>query len=228
MRLDEKTPARVALKEYLTPIRRPVGRPALTWLKQIETDLNATNVQLNLPKDSPEQIIITLEKITKDRSNWKRIIKSAWKDYPQNMGRFRKGHVNSSGNHLLNLCFQNDLIITNTLFKHRLSHICTWEAPFRKFKMKDGTERRQPIRNQIDYIITNRKYQPFIINSRSYNNLKTETDHRLVKMTIKLNWYKIKFDTKNEPKYNLGDFNKPNTIKVYKNNIQKKCRLLRV
>ena len=24
----------------------------------------------------------------------------------------------------------------------------------------------------------NRKYQPFIINSRSYNNLKTETDHR--------------------------------------------------
>ena len=67
---------------------------------------------------------------------------SAWKDYPQNMGRFGKGHVNSSGNHLLNLCFQNDLIITNTLFKHRLSHICTWEAPFRKFKMKDGTERR--------------------------------------------------------------------------------------
>ena len=59
--------------------------------------------------------------------------------------------------------------------------------------------------------------------SRSYNNLKTETDHRLVKMTIKLDWYKLKFDTKNEPKYNLGDFNKPNTIKVYKNNIQKKC-----
>ena len=50
MRLDEKTPARIALKEYLTPMRRPVGRPALTWLKQIETDLNATNVQLNLPK----------------------------------------------------------------------------------------------------------------------------------------------------------------------------------
>ena len=148
---------------------------------------------------------------------------SAWKDYPQNMGRFGKGHVNSSGNHLLNLCFQSDPIITNTLFKHRLSHICTWEAPFRKFKMKDGTERRQPIRNQIDYIITNRKYEPFIINSRSYNNLKTETDHRLVKMTIKLDWYKIKFDTKNEPKYNLGDFNKTNTIKVYKNNIQKNC-----
>ena len=66
--LDEKTPARVALKEYLTPMQRPVGRPALTWLKQIETDLNATNVQLNLSKDSPEQIIITLEKITKDEA----------------------------------------------------------------------------------------------------------------------------------------------------------------
>ena len=33
----------------------------------------------------------------------------------------------------------------------------------------------------------------------------------------------IKFDAKNEPKYTLGDFNKPNTFKVYKNNIQKKC-----
>ena len=65
MRLDEKTPARVALKEYPTPMRRLVGRPALTWLKQIETDLNATNVQLNLSKDSPEQIIITLKKLPK-------------------------------------------------------------------------------------------------------------------------------------------------------------------
>ena len=46
-------------------------------LQQIETDLNATNVQLNLSKDSPEQIIITLEKITKDRSNWRRIIRDA-------------------------------------------------------------------------------------------------------------------------------------------------------
>ena len=55
-------------------MRRPVGRPALTCLKQIETDLN---VQLNLSKDSPEQIIITLEKITIDGSNWRRIIRDA-------------------------------------------------------------------------------------------------------------------------------------------------------
>ena len=77
MRLDEKTPAHVALKEYLTPMRRPVGRPELTWLKQIETDLNAINVQVNLTKDSPEQIIITLEKIANDGSNWRRIIRDA-------------------------------------------------------------------------------------------------------------------------------------------------------
>ena len=69
--------AGVALKEYLTPMRRPVGQPALTLQKQIETDLNATNVQLNLSKDSPEQIIITLERITKDRSNWRIIIRDA-------------------------------------------------------------------------------------------------------------------------------------------------------
>ena len=62
---------------HLTPMWRPVGRPALTWLKQIETDMNATNVQLNLSKDRPEQIIIILENITKDRSNWRRIIRDA-------------------------------------------------------------------------------------------------------------------------------------------------------
>ena len=77
VRLDEKTPARVALKEYLSPMRIPVGRPALTWLNQIETDLNATNVQLNLSKDSHEQIIITLEKKHKDCSNWRIIIRDA-------------------------------------------------------------------------------------------------------------------------------------------------------
>ena len=40
-------------------------------------NLKASNVQLNLSKDSPEQIIITLEKITKDRSNWRIKIRDA-------------------------------------------------------------------------------------------------------------------------------------------------------
>ena len=46
-------------------------------MAEIETDLNATNVQLNLSKDIPEQISITLEKNTKDRSNWRRINRDA-------------------------------------------------------------------------------------------------------------------------------------------------------
>lgn len=69
MRLDEKTPARIALSEYLKPMQRPVGRPAMTWMKQIETDLSVANVQLNL-KATPTDIITTLITITENRNTW--------------------------------------------------------------------------------------------------------------------------------------------------------------
>jgi hypothetical protein len=50
---------------------------------------------------------------------------SGHKDFPDNVGRFGKGFMNSSGRRLLETCLQYDLVITNTLFQHKLSHRST-------------------------------------------------------------------------------------------------------
>ena len=79
---------------------------------------------------------------------------SGYQEYSDHMGKFGKGLMNSSGRRLLELCRRNDLLITNTTFKHKKSHITTWIAPYRDFITRDGERRRNPVRNQIDYIIT--------------------------------------------------------------------------
>ena len=93
---------------------------------------------------------------------------------------------------------KNELVITNTLFQHKMPHRTTWECPERKneHKDKDGGVRRNPYRNQIDYILVRIKHRALITNSRSYNGLETFTDHRLVKANLNINWQLVKYNTK--------------------------------
>ncbi len=74
-----------------------------------------------------------------------------------------------------------NLIITNTLFQHKKAHRTTWEAPYRKFTTRTGEQRRNPVRNQIDYIITKISHRRFVTDARSYGGIRTDTNHKLVK-----------------------------------------------
>ena len=69
MRMDKQTPVRKALEEALRPAKKSRGKPATTWMKVIEKDLNPI-IQINLNTHTPEQIIQTLESVTKDRKQW--------------------------------------------------------------------------------------------------------------------------------------------------------------
>ena len=93
----------------------------------------------------------------------------------------------------------------NTTFKHKLAHITTWTAPYRKYSSAkdengnpklllgpDGLPRRNPFRHQIDFIATRTKHRRFVKNARSYGGIKTNTDHKLVKATIKFEWSRLK------------------------------------
>ena len=106
------------------------------------------------------------------------------------MGRYGKGLMNSNGEYLLNILRENEMIITNTLFPHKLAHRSTWIAPEKKNPTNhyDGTSRKNPIRNQIDYIITKISQRCLITNARSYGGCNTYTDHKLVKMTFSIKW----------------------------------------
>ena len=62
----------------------------------------------------------------------------------------------------------------------------------RDFLHHDGTIRKNPYRNQIDYILTKIKHNVFVQNSRSYAGFDTSTDHKLVIAKFKLQWWKMK------------------------------------
>ena len=48
-----------------------------------------------------------------------------------------------------NMCNRNDLILTNTIFKHKMAHRTTRQAPENATQMHhDGSPRKNPLRNK--------------------------------------------------------------------------------
>ena len=82
-----------------------------------------------------------------------------------------------------------NVTLTNTFFKHKPSHRTTWECPQRKSEhidTKSGRTRRNPYRNQIDYILI--KYNINIYDSRSYGGMSTKSDHKPVITELEIKW----------------------------------------
>ena len=136
---------------------------------------------------------------------------SAYKQYPENLGTFGKGQVNSNGEYLLETARKNQLCLTNTLFYHKMAHRTTWVCPERKKEHcdKHGNIRRNPYRNQIDYILVKTQHRNMLQNSRSYSGMNTSTDHRLVVANMKLTWYKCFETNKKEERYDLEQLKTP-------------------
>ena len=71
MRLREETPARIALREALKPVRRPAGRPKQTWIATINKDLKNLNPDLHQELGTSQ-----LEEDTADRKNWNALVRN--------------------------------------------------------------------------------------------------------------------------------------------------------
>ena len=117
---------------------------------------------------------------------------SGFRDYPEAMGRYGKGKLNSNGGYLLQFAKINNLYLTNTHFCHKMAHRVTWIAPesIQGRNHYDGTPRRNPYRNQIDYILTRNADKMLITDSRSYSGFETDTDHRMVIADIRMEWWR--------------------------------------
>ena len=114
--------------------------------------------------------------------------------YPSVIGKYGKGQTNNNGQQLIEMCSRNELYITNTFFDHKIAHRTTWTCPERvqDHKDKDGNIRRNPYRNQIDYIMTRTQYNTLVTDSRSYAGFETSTDHHFGKASFRLESYKMK------------------------------------
>ena len=72
MRLNNSTPVKLALSEFLTPTKKKRGRTQTTWLSVIKKDLEGLNIKLNLNNKS--QTLTTLHNITSDRIVWRAFV----------------------------------------------------------------------------------------------------------------------------------------------------------
>ena len=82
---------------------------------------------------------------------------------PNVIGKFTKGpKTNTNGHTLLHFAAENDMILTNTLFRHKMSRRTTFTAKYQPFKTANGEVRRSPHHNQIDYIHLEKKLVRFV------------------------------------------------------------------
>ena len=136
------------------------------------------------------------------------------------MGKFGKGEANNSGIRLIETCQKLDLYLTNTTFNHKLCHRTTWTAPYREFTTHSGEKRRNPIRNQIDYIITRNRSKRFVKNARPYGGTETDSDHKLVKMKMEINWRRIRDKNKKVERLDLEGFSGPHKREEYQKKVK--------
>ena len=74
LRLDVDTPAQKALQFYLTPHKRPAGRPVTTWVQIITKDIKNTTKHHNIKTPLTQTSLQKLIEIAKDNVRWKQEI----------------------------------------------------------------------------------------------------------------------------------------------------------
>ena len=89
-------------------------------------------------------------------------------------GKCGLGMRNERGDRLADFCASNDLVITNTTFKHHPRRLYTWISPGDR------------IRNQIDYIMVPKRWQSSIQDVKTRPGADCGSDHQMLVCKLKL------------------------------------------
>ena len=83
-------------------------------------------------------------------------------------GKFDLGMRNEAGQRLIEICQENRLVITNTLFQQHKRRLYTWTSP-------DGQHQ-----NQIDYILCSQRWRSSIQSAKTRPGADCDSDHELL------------------------------------------------
>lgn len=87
------------------------------------------------------------------------------------VGDYGLGESNQRGDRLYEFCQNNDMIVTNTWFKLPKRRLYTWTAPHNE---ESNTGQ---IRNQIDYILINKRFRNAVKSVKTYPGADVGSDH---------------------------------------------------
>lgn len=99
------------------------------------------------------------------------------------VGRFGLGERNEQGTRLIEFCQEADLTIVNTWFELPNRRLYTWTSP------QDNPTRI--VRNQIDYIMINKRYKNGVTSAKTYPGADIGSDHNPVVATIRIKFKKV-------------------------------------
>ena len=91
-------------------------------------------------------------------------------------GQFGLGSMNERESRLLQFCEENNMMIVNTYFQHPKRRLYTWRSPGDIY------------RNQIDFILINKRFGNAVKQARTYPGADVGSDHNplMIKMNIRL------------------------------------------
>ena len=107
------------------------------------------------------------------------------------IGPFGLGERNERGERLIDFVMEEQFIVTNTFFKLPPRRLYTWKSP------QDTPD--HITRNQIDYIMVNKRFRNSITSVKTHPGADIKSDHNLLLGTIKLKLKKRK-SNKQKPK----------------------------
>ena len=139
-------------------------------------------------------------RVGNDCRNWKGVL-----------GHHGTGKMNTNGLRLLSFCAENDLTITNTLFRQADKYKTTWMHP------------RSKQWHLIDYVISRRRdIQDFKI-TRAMRGAECWTDHRLVRSILALHIAPIRRKTPKvvRPSFDIGKLEHPRHRHLFAANLDK-------
>ena len=107
-------------------------------------------------------------RVASDHSTWNSVI-----------GPHGTGECNENGERLLDFCASNQLIVSNTWFRHKPLHQVTW--------FRNGDRSRPG--HMIDYVLVKKRFRTSVLDTRVYRSTLHESDHELVVSSLR---FKIK------------------------------------
>ena len=102
------------------------------------------------------------------------------------LGRFGPEEQNGNGVKLLDFCALNGLVITYTLFQHRVCHQHTWFHPA-----------------ESSNVLVNQRFKTSILDTRVYRKTHLQSDHRLVISKVSLKLKAKRRRVQREPRYQV-------------------------